>query len=480
MSADTIAALPGPRGLPLIGNAHQLIRTSRLHLTVERWARRYGPIFSADVGPRSFVAIADAEAINEILRDRPDGFRRWRDQRQVIEEMNGSGVFIAEGDDWRRQRRLIVTSLNTHRLHHYFDIVRVSTERLRRRLLEAASEGGSLMIADELTSYTVDVTSALALGHDLNTLERRDNELQGHIQRVLQMTARRLAAPIPHWRRLRLPADRALDRSLRSMEAAVNGFIEQARARMEADPQRYEEPPNLLEGMLAAQRADSTFSDEEIVGNMFTILLAGEDTTANTLGWTIWLLASRPELQARLADESRETLHDGSSPIAYEDVGQLAFTEATLQEAMRLKAVAPVMGVEPVEEVTVCGTRIPAGTRLLLLLRQAAITARGRSDEFHPDRWLEDSDDTRAPKSLAFGAGPRFCPGRNLALLEAKAALAMIARDFEWELDGSARPVKEALRFAMVPDGLRVLLRKRGHVRTPCSIPRSAGRSGAA
>jgi cytochrome P450 len=232
--------------------------------------------------------------------------------------------------------------------------------------------------------------------------------------------------------------------------------------------------------MLAAQRADSTFSDEEIVGNMFTILLAGEDTTANTLGWTIWLLASRPELQARLADESRETLGDGSSPIAYEDVGQLAFTEATLQEAMRLKAVAPVMGVEPVEEVTVCGTQIPAGTRLLLLLRQATITARGRSDEFHPDRWLEDSDDTRAPKSLAFGAGPRFCPGRNLALLEAKAALATIARHFEWELDGSARPVKEALRFAMVPDGLRVLLRKRGHVRTPCSVPRSAGRSGAA
>jgi cytochrome P450 len=479
MSARTIAALPGPPGLPLIGNAHQLVRTSRLHLTVERWARRYGPIFSADVGPRSFVAIADAEAINEILRDRPAGFRRWRDQRQVIEEMNGTGVFIAEGDDWRRQRRLIVTSLNTHRLHHYFDIVRVSTERLRRRLLEAASEGRSLAIADELTSYTVDVTSALALGHDLNTLERRDNELQGHIQRVLEMTARRLAAPIPYWRRIRLPADRALDRSLRSMEAAVHDFIEQGRARMEADPKRYEEPPNLLEGMLAAQRADSTFSDEEIVGNVFTILLAGEDTTANTLGWTIWLLGSRPELQARLADESREALGDGASPIAYEDVGQLAYTEATLQESMRLKSVAPVLGVEPIEDAIVCGTRIPAGTRLLLLLRQAAITVRGHG-EFYPDRWLEDSDDTRPPKSLAFGAGPRFCPGRNLALLEAKAALATIARDFEWELDDSAPPVEEALRFAMVPDGLRVRLRERLPVRAPRSRPPSAGRSGVA
>lgn len=86
---------------------------------------------------------------------------------------------------------------------------------------------------------------------------------------------------------------------------------------------------------------------------------------------------------------------------------------------------------------------------------------RARSDEFLPERWLPDGDDTRAPKSLAFGAGPRFCPGRNLAFLEAKTALAMIACDFELELDDSAGQVRETLKFAMVPEGLRVRLRER-------------------
>ncbi|MFP5389559.1 MAG: cytochrome P450, partial [Thermoleophilia bacterium] len=254
---------------------------------------------------------------------------------------------------------------------------------------------------------------------------------------------------------------------LLAVDEAVAGFLEQARVRMDAEPERYEEPENLLEGMLAAQRKDGSFSDDDIVGNMFTVLLAGEDTTANTLGWTIWLLASRPDIQSQLAEEAHDALGDGGQPVAFESVEQLAYAEAVVRESMRLKGVAPVMGVEPIEDTTICGTHIPADTRLVLLLRQASLTTAGRSDEFYPERWIEDSDDTRPAKSLGFGAGPRFCPGRNLAFLEAKAALATIARDFEWELDGSAGPVREAFKFAMVPEGLRVRLRERKTISSP-------------
>jgi cytochrome P450 len=462
VATRTLADLPGPRRLPLIGNAHSLARSSRTHLVAEGWCRRYGPIVRIEVGRRPIVAIADADAISEILRERPHRFRRWRDQQTVIEEMGGTGgVFIAEGEDWKRQRRLIVTALNTNRLHRYFDVVRTSTERLHRRLEDAAADGCSFEIGDELTSYTVDITSALALGHDLNTLERRDNVLQGHIQRVLRMTARRLGSPVPYWRYFRLPADRALDRSVAEMERAIKGFIEQAKARMEADPELYETPRNLLEGMLAAQREDGTFSDQEILANVFTILLAGEDTTANTLAWTIWFLASRPEIQARLASEADGVLGDDVLPAEYQTIERLTYAEAVLRESMRLKSVSPVMAIEPLEDVRICETLIPARTRLLLLTRQATVVAAGRSKEFHPERWLEDSEETRAPKSLGFGAGPRFCPGRNLAFLESKVALAMVARNFELELDGSRGPVRESFDFAMVPRSLRVRLRDR-------------------
>jgi cytochrome P450 len=455
----TIAELPGPPRLPLIGNAHQLLRGSRIHLTTERWARRYGPILRVDIGPRRIIAISDANAINKILRARPEGFRRWTDQRAIMEEMAPPGVFAAEGADWKRQRRLVVTALNTNRLQRYFAVIHTSGMRLHRRLEQAAQGRLTLNIIDELTSYTVDVTSALAFGHDLNTLERRDSELQAHIQRVMKMTSRRLAAPVPYWRWIRLPADRALDRSLAAMHHAVGEFVQAGRTRMAARPELYEHPENLLEAMLAAQATDGTLTDQDILGNVFTLLLAGEDTTAHTLGWTVWLLASRPDVQARLADEARDVLGEEPFPADYPAVDRLTYAEAVLRESLRLRTVAPLLTIEPLVDTTICDTHLPAGTRLILLLRAAGMHDGPDAEDFHPERWL--TDDEPPPTSVAFGAGPRFCPGRNLAFVEVKSVLAMIARDFEVTLDPSARPVSESLNFAMVPKGLRVRLTPR-------------------
>jgi cytochrome P450 len=105
--ARTIDELPWPPGLPLLGNAHQLARASRLHTVCERWADRYGPILRADIGRRRIVGISDADAVNMILRERPEGFRRWSVQQVVFDEMGLSGVFTAEGEQWKRQRRLL-------------------------------------------------------------------------------------------------------------------------------------------------------------------------------------------------------------------------------------------------------------------------------------------------------------------------------------------------------------------------------------
>ncbi|HEX4751299.1 MAG TPA: cytochrome P450 [Solirubrobacterales bacterium] len=461
--ARAIDDLPGPKRLPLIGSAHQ-VRASSMHLIAERWARVYGPIYRFDLGRRRFVVIADPDVVNEVLRERPDGFRRWSEILEITEEMWGSpGVFAAEGEEWRRARRLAVTALNSNHLQRYFEIVATSTERLRRRLELAARTGESIEIGKALSAFTVDVTSALAFGQDLNTLEHGDGELQEHLHRVFHATNRRLLAPFPYWRWVKLPADRELDRSLAALRPAVAGFMAAARQRIAARPELREAPENFLEGMVAAQEKDGTFTDDEILGNVLTLLLAGEDTTSHTMAWTLWSLATMPALQERWAREAQDVLGDEVSPTRYETIDQLRYGEGVVRESMRLKSVAPIGSAEPLADTEVAGIRMPAGTRILLLTRQAGLRDVERAAEFRPERWLGE-DDLRAPDQkafLPFGAGPRFCPGRNLAFLEAKTALAMIARNFEVSLDPAAEPVTELLGFTMSPKGLRVRLRER-------------------
>jgi cytochrome P450 len=460
--ARSIDDLPGPSRLPLIGNAHR-VRSTSMHLTAERWCEQYGPIFRFDLGPRRVVVIGDADTINTVLRDRPDGFRRWSEILEITEEMGYVGVFAAEGDDWRHQRRLAVTALNSNHLQRYFEIIATCTARLHGRLERAAREERAFEIGKALSSFTVDVTSALAFGHDLNTLERGDAGLQEHLHRVFHMTNRRLFMPVPYWRRLKLPADRALDRSVAEIRKAVAGFTAATRKRIAARPELRESPENFLEGMVAAQEKDGTFSDDEIFGNVFTLLLAGEDTTSHSMAWTVWSLARRPEIQARWAEEASEVLDDQPYATEYGTVEGFRYGEGVLRETMRLKPVVPLSGVEPLVDTEVAGIRIPAGTRLMLLHRYAGLQSVERAHEFRPERWYEDDEvETPSQKSfLNFGAGPRFCPGRNLAFLEAKAALSMIARNFEIELDPAAEPVTELLGFTMSPKGLRVRLRER-------------------
>lgn len=468
-----IRDLPGPRGLPLLGSLHSF-RLHDVHLVVERWCERYGSLYTFRAGLRRYVVVADREAANALLRERPQGFRRQREVEAVYRELRFHGVFSVEGEDWRRQRRLAVTALNSNRLHSHFHIIRTATERLRRRLEAAAREGRAIEIQEELTSYTVDIATALAFGVEVNTLERGEDELQRNIQFAFEMLGRRVLLPIPYWRWFRLPADRRLKRALAALEVAVGDFIDQARRQLDRHPERREEPTNFLEAMLAAQASDGSFDDEEIFGNTMTLLFAGEDTTAHSMAWALWYLAREPEVQERWAQEAAEVLGEDPVPPDHETVGRLRYGDAVLRESMRLKAVAPALMHEPLTDVEIAGVRIPAQTRIVIPTRHIGREAGG--PEFDPDLWL---DGDRAPDQrsfLAFGAGPRFCPGRNLAMLEARSAMAMIARDFELELDESEGPVKEYYGFVMVPSGLRVRLRERVPVAASAPIAADAGR----
>lgn len=468
----TLDRLPGPKGLPLLGNLLQ-IDVTRLHTILEDWARRYGPRYLLRVAGRSAVVISDADTINEILRDRPDGFRRRGALRRTMLEIGIDGVFNAEGADWRRQRKLAMHAMNTNHLREFFGRLEQVTARLERHWQRAADSGAAVDAQRELMRFTVDVTSGLAFGRDLNTLAQTGDVIQTHLEKIFPALVRRLLAPFPYWRYVRLPSDRALDAAVAEVHKLVNEIIAEARERLAREPERNARPTNFLEALIASQAAEgSHFTDSEIVGNALTILLAGEDTTANTLAWMLHFMIEHPEVQARMREEADRVLGPGTVPADYATTESLHLIEAVAHEAMRLMPVAPFLVMEPNTDIRLGDLHVPEGTSLYLLTAAIARDDRhfGEASAFRPDRWLDPetrngaAHDTRA--FLPFGAGPRFCPGRHLAMLEIRMVMAMVCRNFAVERAPGSPPTEELFGFTMMPKNLFVRLRRRPDARS--------------
>ena len=469
-SERDIRDLPGPPGLPILGNLLQ-VKASRLHLVAEEWSRKYGDYFRFWLGRRHFLVIKNPEAIASVLRDRPEGFQRTSNLNRIAKEMGFDGLFTVNGEQWRRQRPMVMPGFGPAHVKSYFPALVRITQRFAGRWQRAAAAGETIDLQADLMRYTVDVTAGLAFGVDINTLESDREVIQSHLDKVFPALFRRLLSQFPYWRWFKLPADRALAGHLRELHRAVEGFIAMARSRMEADPSLRARPANLIEAMIAARDIEgSGLHDADVAGNVLTMLLAGEDTTANTLAWMIYLLKRHPKALQRARDEVRAVIGAQGLPTQYEQLSQLAFAEACAHETMRLKPVAPFLVKQAARDSVVAGIRIPAGQVVMLLMRPAATDERHFPDAqaFDPARWLADAAPGRSASSakrvaMPFGAGPRLCPGRYLAMLEMKMVIAMLLGSFELESVGTADggEPREHLAFTMAPMGLRMRLQPR-------------------
>jgi len=458
-----IADLPGPRGLPLLGNLLQ-IDSASLHLIAEKWSREYGEMFRFRIGRRQLVALADPETIAAVLRERPDGFHRTERLSAIAREMGFNGVFSANGDAWRRQRPMVMAGFDPAHIKGYFPMLVNVTERFSRRWQRAAAHGTTIDLQADLMRYTVDVTAGLAFGADINTLESDEDLIQAHLDKIFPVLFKRLLAPVPYWRWF---PDGRLERHLLALRQAVDGFIAQARATMNSPPR------NLIEAMIAARDTPgSGLTDADVAGNVLTMLLAGEDTTANTLAWMIYLLHRHRDALARAREEVSRVRLD-----RYAEVSALPFVDACINETMRLKPVAPIIMLQPTRDTEIAGVQVPKKTLVMCLMRAGAIDERRfpEAAAFDPVRWLSGAQ-ASSPKrvSMPFGAGPRLCPGRYLAILEMKMVMAMLLS--RYEIESVATPdggeAREHLAFTMAPVGLRLKLREMARASAP--LARSA------
>jgi cytochrome P450 len=409
----------GPKGRLLTGSMAEYARDPVA--TMRRWRDDHGDFVPIRFGPfRAHAAFGPAE-IEEVLVDHAGDYRKSLGTRMLM-PLLGRGLLTADGEDWLRHRRLAAPAFHRDRVVGYGrTMARYAEERA-----DAWREGDAVDVHEEMTALTLRIVARTLFDADVTARIEEVARLGSEIQDFYYLRFANLRFLIPTW--LPTPGNRRLARVRRRLDEVVFRIIRERRPG--------EDRGDLLSMLLLARDEQGAgMSERQVRDEVMTLLLAGHETTALALSWAFLLLDRNPDARDRLEAELASVLVD--RPAAPEDVAALPFTQAVINETLRLYPPAYVTGRQAIRETTVRGIRIPKRHMVLISIYTTHRDPRffPEPDSFRPERWL-DGLEKRLPRGafIPFGLGARKCIGSSFATMEAGLLLATIARRWRFEL----------------------------------------------
>ncbi len=382
------------------------------------------PVLYGENRYRRVISLQDPEAIQRVLIDNVGGYIKGPIQRRILGPLLGDGLLTTEGEPWRRTRRTVAPLFTPRRVAAQAGQMAAAVDRTLTQWRTLPS-GAVVDLEQAMSRLTFDILSETLfsgeIGEDAAAFERTLNTAVSTLGRPDPLDV--LGAP--GW--LPRPTRVAGMPSVRRFGRLVQGIIAARRARVAADPASA--PDDLLTALLRAQDPETGagLSDAEVQSNVLTFILAGHETTARALGWTLYLLSRAPDVRAEVEREA-----DAGEDPAGDWPEARPWTRAALEESMRLFPPAAGFTRQATADDVLAGQPIRAGTVVLITPWVIHRHRRLWDDPaaFRPERFLPGAREAIDRHAyLPFGGGPRICIGARFALLEAVIALSLIARE---------------------------------------------------
>ena len=417
---------PSPRGDLLFGHA-RLFQRDPLGFLLQT-AQTCGPVARLRLGPLTYHLVSEPALVSEVLQERAANYVRDTRSSRNVRLVTGESLLTAEGETWRRHRRLAQPVFHQQRLAEWAEIMTQASAETAERWERAARDGTTLDLGSEMSRVTFTVVGRCLFGVELG-------EQAGAIEAALPVLLEELflrtqhLASLPLW--LPLPRQRRFRGALAAVDHVVSRIIAARR-------QQPGERTDLLGLLLSARDVDgSALSDEELRNQIVTFLLSGHETTASMLTWAFALLARHPDEQR--AVESELTTMDFAAG-GVRRIGALASlprVTAVLQETMRLYPSIWIAERRVVAADELGGFEIPAGSSVIVVpyITHRLVQWWPEPDSFRPERFLGGEPRTVGGNGyLPFGAGPHACIGQHFAMMEAKIIFASLTARFRLRL----------------------------------------------
>ncbi len=402
---------------------------------------------------RSFL-MNQPELVNEVLKQRPDDFPKSSRISEGLRPLLGESVFLTNGETWKRQRRIIDPAFEGGRLRDTFPAMWQAAEACVSRI---QSQAGQVVEVEEITSHAAaDVIFrtlfSLPIEHEVASQVFHQFRAYQREQPILNIAA---FIPLPRW----MP--RFHSRKTRATARQIRALITQLTIERMAQIDAGTAPDDLATKIMttADPQTGEKFTTREMVDQVAIFFLAGHETSASALAWTLYLMALYPEWQDRLAEEAQVL----EAP-EFSVMSRLKLSRDVFREALRLYPPVPMM----VRQAT-CPERfrnrdVPKGSQIVLspwhLHRHERLW--DNPDGFDPARWAtENGKKCQREAYMPFSTGARVCTGAGFAMVEGPLILSMILRNYRVERIEGRDPVPVAHLTVRSKDGIWLRLVRR-------------------
>jgi len=400
--------------------------------------------------------VNDLKEVKKIMIEKPNEFPKHEVLHEVLEPLLGNSIFTTNGEEWQRQRDLLVPGFKENNVESVFARMTQATDAMMERLSKEPNDQ-TFDIEPEMTLVTADIIFRAIMSTNIDEEEAKQvlTAFSGYQQKSPFITLLRMFG-LPNNFLLRR-FDRKRIEEGKIIRRAIEKVIDQRSKAFEKD----EKEEDILNSVLeTAAKSDKDFSVKEIADQIVMLFLAGHETSAAALTWTIYLVSLFPEEQDKLFDEI--TAVNADKAFGFRDVKEFKYLKQVFMESLRLYPPVGFFARQSEHETEMRGKKIKPKDAIIIApwLIQRNENNWDTPHEFCPHRF-DNGDPSERGAYLPFGMGQRVCIGMSFAIQEAMLILATLIREYRFELEDGFEPQPVGKITIRSENGLRVKMTKR-------------------
>ena len=389
--------------------------------TLTQLQREYGDMVSMH-RPNGRLAyfINDAAEVHRILARRHAKYRKGPGFERV-KMLLGNGLIVSDGDVWRRSRRMVQPAFGRQNIHRLMDVMVECSQRRDRHWSALAAKGEQCNITAETSDFALELILISIFGRDYD--ERIVTEGDNPFAFLSRDSTRDLSVVM----------------KVRRLRELLMNIINDRRQRKD------DESFDFLQMYLQAQDKDGNyFTDDELLDELMTLIVAGFETSANTLNWAWYLLAKYPDVEAKIIAEAKQHIPDVGA-VTSDALMAMEYTQQVLEETLRLYPPVWLFTRRAHEDDDLENFDVPPGTDIYLspFILQRTEHYWPNPEQFDPDRFLAADSNKKDRPFFPFSLGPRRCVGEYFSFMEMKVHLGLLLPRFRMERVNESEPALE-------------------------------------